>query len=162
MTVCVIAAFYICIFPTALRNGLKESQIAISCSVSKVLRFITHAMLYLSSSMNPIICMTFVQSFRQGFKEIIMRWRKCFTTRSNMETSQSEEITLRDMRIIPGIGKNLSFSENWPWKGRLNFCVKIIAIFSTEFQKTFERPSVTFEKAKYTVLSIVHTKLVVF
>ena len=79
-------------FPSVLRNSLNESQIAISCSVS---------------SMNLIICMTFGQSFRQGFKEITMRWNKCFTARSNMETSQSEEITLRDMRIIPGLGENL-------------------------------------------------------
>ena len=111
MTFCVIAAFYICIFPSALLNALNEKHI--SCSVFKMLRFISDAMLYLSSSMNPIICMTFVQSFRQGFKDIIMCWRKCFTTLSStMETSQSDEITLRNMRIIPGIGDNLSFIQN--------------------------------------------------
>ena len=110
MTVCVIAAFYICIFPSALLNALNVNQI--SCSVFKMLRFISDAMLYSSSTMNPIICMTFVHSYRQGFKEILMCWRKCFTTRSNLETSQSEEITLQDMRIIPGIGENLSFNKN--------------------------------------------------
>ena len=109
MTVCVIAAFYICIFPSALLNVLNENQI--SCSVFKIIRFISDAMLYLSSSMNPIICITFVQNFRQALKEIFMCWRKCFTTRRNMETSQSEEITLRDMRIIPA-GENLSFNEH--------------------------------------------------
>lgn len=106
MTVCVIAAFYICIFPSALLNALNGNQI--SCSVFKILRFISDAMLYLSSTMNPIICLTFVQNFRQGLKEIFMCWRKCFTTRSNLETNQSEEIALRDMRI----GENLSFNEN--------------------------------------------------
>lgn len=109
MTLCVIAAFYICIFPSALLNALNEN--GISCFVFKMLRFSSDAMLYLSSSMNPIICIIFVQSFRQGFKEIIMCWRKCFTTRRNLETSESEEITLRDMRIIPGIGENLSFNQ---------------------------------------------------
>jgi len=69
MTVCVIVAFYICIFPSALLNALNVNQI--SCSVFKILRFISDAMLYLSSTMNPIICLTFVQSFRQGFKEIL-------------------------------------------------------------------------------------------
>jgi len=29
-----------------------------------------------------------------------------------MERSQSEEITLQDMRIIPGTGENISFNEN--------------------------------------------------
>lgn len=109
MTLCVIAAFYICIFPSALLNALNEN--GISCFVFKMLRFSSDAMLYLSSSMNPIICIIFVQSFRQGFKEIIMCWRKCFTTRRNLETSESEEITLRDMRIIPGIGENFSFNQ---------------------------------------------------
>ena len=104
MTVSIIAAFYICIFPSGLQLVLQESQTAISCTTSKVLRFISDIMLCLSSSLNPIICITFVQSFRQGFKEIPFCWRQCFTTRSNMETSQSEEITLRDMRIIPEIG----------------------------------------------------------
>ena len=110
MTVCVIAAFYICIFPSAVRNASSNNQI--SCSVFKMLRFISDAMLYLSASMNPIICITFVQSFRQGFKEIFMLWRRCFTTRGDMETTQSEEIILRDMRIIPGIRENLSFNGN--------------------------------------------------
>ena len=109
MTVCVIASFYVCIFPSALLNALNENQM--SCSIFKMLRFSSDAMLYLSSSMNPIICIIFVQSFRQGFKEIIMCWRKCFTTRRNLESRQSEEITLRDMRIIPGIGENLSSNE---------------------------------------------------
>ena len=103
MTVSIIAAFYICIFPSGLQLVLQESQTAISCTTSKVLRFISDIMLCSSSSLNPTICITFVQSFRQGFKEITLRWRKCFTSRSIVETSQSEEITLRDMRIIPGI-----------------------------------------------------------
>lgn len=101
-----------------------------------MLWFISFIMLYLSSSMNWIqICMTFVQSFPQGFKETLMFWRKCLTPRSNMERSQSEEITLQDMRIIPGTGENISFNENWPWRGRLNICKKIIAISWTQFQK---------------------------
>lgn len=136
MTVCVIAALYICILPSGLCHDLEGRQTAISCSVSKVLWFISFIMLYLSSSMNWIqICMTFVQSFPQGFKETLMFWRKCLTPRSNMERSQSEEITLQDMRIIPGTGENISFNENWPWRGRLNICKKIIAISWTQFQK---------------------------
>ena len=111
MTVCVIAAFYICILPSGFRIGLDNSLIVISCSVFKVVWFISYIMLYLSSLMNPIICMTFVQSFRQGFKEIMTCWRKCFTSRSDMEASQSVEIAL-EMRIIPGIGENPSFTEN--------------------------------------------------
>ena len=112
MTVCVIAAFYICILPSGFRFILDQSQTAISCSVFKVLWFISYITLYLSSSMNPIICMTFVRSFRQGFKEIIMCWRKCLTTSRNMETSQPEEIALRDVRIVPGFRENRSFSQN--------------------------------------------------
>ena len=111
MTVCVVAALYICILPNGVRFSLDKSQTAISCSVLKALWFISYIMLYLSSSMNPIICMTFVQSFRQGFKETIICWSKCFTTGRNMETRQLEEKTIYyDMRIIPRIRENLSFS----------------------------------------------------
>ena len=102
MTVCMIAAFYICILPSGFRLFLDESQTAISCSVYKVLWFISYITLYLSSSMNPIISMIYVRNFRQGFKEIIMCWRKCLTTSRNMETSQPEEIALGDVRIVPG------------------------------------------------------------
>jgi len=59
MTVCVIAAFFVCIIPSGFRIILDESQTAISCSVFKVLWFISYITLYLSSSMNPIICITF-------------------------------------------------------------------------------------------------------
>jgi len=111
MTACVIAAFYSCILPSGFRIGLDKTLIAISCSVFKVVWFISYIMLYLSSLMNLIICMTFVQSFRQGFKEIMTCWRKCFTSRSDMEASQSVEMAL-EMRIIPGIGENPSFTEN--------------------------------------------------
>ncbi|XP_078374362.1 QRFP-like peptide receptor [Oculina patagonica] len=111
MTLCVIAAFYICNIPTLISLLFDESQITISCSFSKVLWALVRVTFYLSTTVNPIICMTFVKSYRQGFKEVTMCWKNCLTTGKNMENDEPEEINLQDIRIIPGIGENLAFSE---------------------------------------------------
>ena len=109
MTVCVIAAFYICNIPLiCMHIVLGENQ----CSFPKILWTLSRVLLYSSPTVNPIICMTFVKCYRQGFKEMTMGWNKCFPTRSNMQTSEPEEITLRDIRIIPGIRENRAFSDS--------------------------------------------------
>ena len=107
MTFCVIAAFYICYIPSILYTFLGEVQ----CSFSNVLWALSRVSFYSSTTVNPIICLIFVQSYRQGFKKITVGWNKCFASRSNVETSQPEEITLRDIRIIPGVGENRAFSD---------------------------------------------------
>ncbi|XP_078373837.1 QRFP-like peptide receptor [Oculina patagonica] len=108
MTLCVIAAFYICNIPFMVMYVLDESQ----CSFSKELWALSRVLFNLSSTVNPVICITFVQSYRQGFKETTMGWKKCLTTRRNMEKGKPKEIALQDIRIIPEIGENLAFSDS--------------------------------------------------
>lgn len=115
MTLCVIVAFYICNIPMLISLVFFQYQIAISCSFYKVLWALAHVTLFLSTTINPIICMTFVQSYFQGFKEAVMCWKKCLTTRGNMENGEPEEITLQDIRVIAGIRENQPFSNTW-WK----------------------------------------------
>ena len=71
MAFCIMAAFYICIFPIGLYFILWEYEIAVSCSFSNKLLFIASVMLFLSSATNPVICMTFVQNYRQALKAIL-------------------------------------------------------------------------------------------
>ena len=107
MTLCVIAAFYICNTPfICMHVILGENR----CSFPKILLVVSRVLFYSYPTVNPIICFTFVKSYRQGFKELTMGWNKCFTARSNVEPSEPGEITLRHIRIIPGIRENRAFS----------------------------------------------------
>ena len=65
--------------------------------------FSTYLMFYLSSTINPIICMTFVDSYRRGLREILkscLNQRDQCTATRNTETCQQEEITLQRIRTI--------------------------------------------------------------
>ncbi len=108
MKLWVIAAFYICNIPMILMHVVLDGS---QCSFYKVLWAFSRVMFYLSFTVNPIICMTFVQSYRQGFKEVTMCWKNCLTIRRNTENGERDEITLQDFKIIPEIGENFAFSE---------------------------------------------------
>ncbi|KAJ7381416.1 hypothetical protein OS493_001551 [Desmophyllum pertusum] len=75
MSVCIVAAFYICSLPMLLLFLLLEymNDTTVPCLFSKVLMFLAYSALFLSSAINPVICMTFVQSYRRGLKEIFNR-----------------------------------------------------------------------------------------
>ena len=81
MSFCVMASFCICFLPTLFALLCFEYEIEISCLFSAVLWFVAYFALYLSSAINPIICVTFVQSYRLGLKEILnCCWSKRLTT----------------------------------------------------------------------------------
>ena len=98
MALCVMAAFYICVLPMLSYFILWEYEVKLPCSFSKELLFIASLMLYLSSTINPVICMAFVQSYRDGLRDIFY-WCWCNRlTTSNNETCEQEEISLRQIR----------------------------------------------------------------
>ena len=99
MAFCIMAAFYICIFPIVLYFILWEYTIAVSCSFSNKLLFIASVMLFLSSATNPVICMTFVQSYRQALKGILCscssKWSPATTSRKKVENEERELAQIR-------------------------------------------------------------------
>ena len=101
MSFYVMAAFYICFLPRLSYFILWQYDIALSCSFSKELLFIASLMLYLSSTMNPIICMTFVESYRRGLRKILS---SCCSQRLpvyDLRTDRNaQEITLQEIRVI--------------------------------------------------------------
>ena len=100
MSFCVMASFYICFLPMLFVLLCLEYEIELSCLFSAVLWFMAYFALYLSSAINPIICVTFVQSYRLGFKEILNRcWSKRLTT-YNMQTAEQQETRLHEIRTI--------------------------------------------------------------
>ena len=74
MSVCIMTAFYICVVPMAVAIASWEYGIlGQACSFYKDFMSFAFAMVLLSSTINPIICLTFVKSYRRGLVELL-RW----------------------------------------------------------------------------------------
>ena len=113
MSFCIMAAFYICALPLILRQIFFELRIAFSCSFLKVYRIFLFQF-FLSSTINPIIWLTFVGSYRSGLNEICCSyWSERQLPVHNSRTEQNrEQIMLQEIRVIPETRVNLAFSEN--------------------------------------------------
>ena len=94
----IMVAFYICVLPMLSYFILWEYDVALSCLFSSTLLFIASLMLYLSSAINPVICMTFVQSYRHGLREIFNFCCCKRSTTRNVEMNEQEEINLQRIR----------------------------------------------------------------
>ena len=116
MSFCIIASFYICLFPVILNFIVFEYNIALpSCFSYKMLWMFTFIALYLSSTVNPIICMAFLKNYRRGLKEIFSCCLDKRMSARNLSASRNtEEINLKEIRIISMLRDsrdNPAFSE---------------------------------------------------
>ena len=110
MSICIIVAFYFCtIFPAAtviLKVSGKRADLELNpvfCSFYNFIRFCFFLGFFLSTITNPLICLTFVESYRRGLKQTFA-CRKCTNMkRGNKEMLErnDNEIALRSVRIIP-------------------------------------------------------------
>ena len=112
MSFCIMAALSVCALPLISFQVLFHLRIAFSCSFMKVHQILGSIIFYLSSTINPIICLTFVGSYRRGLKEICcLRWSERQLPVRNSRTEQNtEQITLQEIRIIPETRDNLAFN----------------------------------------------------
>ena len=99
VSLCVMAAFYICTLPTDLLNIVKEYNFPVFSAFEKPFAFFSVLMFYLPSTIDPIICFSFVGSYRRGLKEIFHLspdacWRKRSSTR-NIATEGEDGTTLQ-------------------------------------------------------------------
>ena len=112
MSFCATAAFNICVLPLISFYMLLEYEIPMSCSLYKVVWILSYTLFYSSSTTNPIICITFVRSYRRGFREI---FNSCCNERlprlQQKAKENTDEITLQMFRVIPGTRENLAFSD---------------------------------------------------
>ena len=96
MAVVILVLFYICVIPyTLLRfvNFWKPS-----CAFLRSFYFISILMFFSSSVVNPIICLSFVESYRRGLRNIVCYI--CGTPDNNR--AKRERITLRGIRNLAG------------------------------------------------------------
>lgn len=97
MALFTMSAFYICVLPMMIVFILWEYKIRLPCSFSRVYLFFAALMLYLSSVINPVICISFVQSYRLGLRDIFYScWCKRTTARNN-EVGDHQEVNLQRM-----------------------------------------------------------------
>ena len=114
VSICIIASFYVCVFPQLLWMILLLLKYEESCSFYKGLLLLAYLTYNLSTITNFIICATFVRSYRRGLKEVFNSFCNhcnCLVT-GNLETSQQEEINLQRIRIITGKELNLAFQKD--------------------------------------------------
>ena len=69
MAVAIMVLFYLCIIPLTLIYFIPNWRP--SCAIQRVLYLVTSFSLYLSSTVNPFICLSFVESYRRGLRNIL-------------------------------------------------------------------------------------------
>ena len=100
MSLCVVAAFYLCFIPVIIIVLLSERVLERSCLLFRVLRRLPDLMINLSSTANPIICLVFVKNYRRGLREFCGSFLiKCSKRRHNIDYGP-KGITLQSIRVL--------------------------------------------------------------
>ena len=75
MTLNIVAAFYIFFSPLLTASLIWEYQIVNDCSASmRLLWNASFGLMHVSWTINPVLCFTFIQSYRNGLKEVLRSW----------------------------------------------------------------------------------------
>ena len=99
MSICIIVTFYVLVLPFTIIIPVifLSGKIALSCYES--LFFFAISGLYISSTTNPIICFTFVGSYRRGVRELFSScWLYKKKARSMLKRGEAEEIYLQRIK----------------------------------------------------------------
>ena len=106
MSICVVAAFYLCFIPVIIIVLLSERVLERSCLLLRVLRPLPLLMTNLSSTANPIICFVFVENYRRGLREFFGSFLiKCSKRRHHIDNGP-KGITLPSIRVIQNSNSN--------------------------------------------------------
>ena len=98
MAVVILVLFYICLIPYTLLRFV--NYLRPSCAFQRSFSFIAVFMFLLSSVVNPIICLSFVESYRRGLRNIVCY----FCGMRDDNSAKREQITLKGIRNL--IGEN--------------------------------------------------------
>jgi len=94
MAVAILVLFYICVIPYTLLRFVDFWKP--SCAFLRSFYFISILMLFLSSVVNPIICLLFVESYRHGLRNIFCY----FCRKRDNNIAKREQITLKRIRNL--------------------------------------------------------------
>ncbi|XP_078382433.1 G-protein coupled receptor 83-like [Oculina patagonica] len=96
MSAVIVVLFYICVIPFIFFHSLVQLM-KLSCSFLRFFEFLAYFMYFSSSTVNPIICLSFVKSYRRGLRNILC---PCSRMRSS-EKAKRKQITLKALNPLP-------------------------------------------------------------
>ena len=99
MSLCVVGLFYLSFLPFATALILWETPVSKSCLYNHLF-LLSRLGLHVSSTTNPIICFTFVESFRRGLKEIFKLPQRKRSKSTAVKTRYREEETLKKVTMV--------------------------------------------------------------
>ena len=96
MAIVILVLFYICVIPYTLLRF--EKLWRPSCAFLRSFTFISYFMLHFSTAVNPVICLSFVESYRRGLKNFL-----CYFCGIQVnKRAKREQITLKGIGNLPG------------------------------------------------------------
>ena len=96
MAIVILVLFYICVIPHTLSRFVNYFRP--SCAIQISFIFVAFFLFSLSSVVNPMICLLFVESYRRGLKNFVC----CFCGMRDNKRTKRERITLKRIRNLPG------------------------------------------------------------
>ena len=97
MAIVILVLFYICVIPFALFQSFLD-LLRPSCGFLRSFYLIAIFMFFFSSVVNPIICLSFVESYRRGLKNIVCY----FCGIRDSKRVKQKRITLKEIRNLSG------------------------------------------------------------
>ena len=91
LSVVTMVMFYLCVSAPTLARLVSMTEWELPCAFWKVLGVLSIVSVYASTTINPVICLSFVQSYRRGLRNILC---SCFRKRNNV-IAKRENITLK-------------------------------------------------------------------
>ena len=111
MSLCVVVLFYLFFLPFATVLILWETPVSKSCLYNNLFP-VSSLGLHVSSTTNPIICFTFVESFRRGLREVFkLPHRKRLNAHAVKTRDSEEEVALKRITGRAGVTGHARESE---------------------------------------------------
>ena len=96
LSVVTMIMYYLCVSgPMLARLVMKNWRLP--CAFQRVFSVLANFSVYASTIVNPVICLSFVQSYRRGLRNILC---SCFRKRNNA-IAKREQIILKEMKTHP-------------------------------------------------------------
>ncbi|XP_078353544.1 neuromedin-U receptor 2-like [Oculina patagonica] len=97
MAAVIVVLFYICVIPQTLRRLAPYLNWRPSCAFQNVFYFLALFMYFSSTIVNPVICLSFVGSYRRGLRNILCPCMRM----PNSLMEKREQITLKRIKNLP-------------------------------------------------------------
>jgi len=95
MAVVILVMFYICVIPYTILHFLSSGRL--SCAIWRLFQYLANLMFFSSSIVNPVICLSFVETYRRGLKNILC---PCGRLQNNKLVARREQVTLKRVKSV--------------------------------------------------------------